>query len=119
MTHDTTEMGKALVAIGASATLWASEKLLALTDAVPDLLREFGLPIVVAGLAIWGGVKIFALYKITTDARIADRDELLHQREIEVKEAAELRQAMLTTLQNMEHSLAEQTQLMRDRLPKS
>lgn len=119
MTHDAAEMSKALMALGTSVTLWASDKLLALTDIIPDLLREFGLPIVVAGLAIWGGVKIFALYKVTTDARIADRDELLHQRESEVKEAAELRQAMLATLQNMEHSLAEQTQLMRDRLPKS
>lgn len=118
MTHDTAEMAKALVALGSSATLWASNKAMALTESVPDILREFGLPIVVAGLSVWGGVKIFALYKITTDARIADRDALLHQRDTEVKEAADLRQAMLKTLQQMAEAIEEQTRLMRDRLPK-
>jgi hypothetical protein len=92
---NTLDLTKAITALGASATLAVSNRMMASVDNIPDWLREFGLPVVVAGLAIWAGVKLFKIYQNSIDARIADRDAEILRWQAESKNAQESREKLI------------------------
>ena len=112
MTHETFELGKGLAAIGGAATLWASEKTLALTDLIPDMLREFGLPIMVAALSIVGFVKVLQFAQLQMEARIGDRDALLKQQQKASEKADSYRDKMLETQELIAKSIKDQTEVI-------
>ena len=112
MTHETIELGKGLAAIGGGATLWASDKLLAMVEGIPDIMREFGLPITVAALFGVGFVKVLHFAQKQMESRIGDRDVLLQRQDEHAKKADEFRDAMLGTQKIISDAIEKQTDVI-------
>jgi len=107
------ELARPIIAILGASGAWLGKHMIADASPPPDsgwlmILDKYGLPLVLLGLCIYGGLGLFKALRASEAARLQDAKEMNAQYRLDVIAGEASRKEMLKELQ-------EQTRTMREK----
>jgi hypothetical protein len=94
------EFLRPVVAIAAAAGVWLGDKVIASISPPPDsgwgmVLAQYGLPIVLLALSIYGGLGMYRALRASEAARLQDAKDALAQYRADSEKAQEARKELI------------------------